>query len=61
MTLGTLYIAEASPEGYKELSECDVFGGKRKQRKFWTPPVLCDGRIYCRNYAGELLCIDVSR
>jgi outer membrane protein assembly factor BamB len=59
--LGNLVIAEANPTAYREISSCDVFGGKKKQRKFWTPPVLCGGRIYCRNYAGELLCIDVSR
>ena len=59
--LGNLSIAEANPASYRAISSCDVFGGEKKTRKFWTPPVLCGGRIYCRNYAGELLCIDVSR
>jgi hypothetical protein len=30
-------------------------------RRFYTPPVLCNGLIYCRNYAGELICIDVRK
>jgi len=58
---GTFSIAEATPSGYQEISSCDVFGGEKKIRRFWTPPVLCDGKIYCRNYAGELICIDVSQ
>jgi hypothetical protein len=33
----------------------------RRPRVFATPPVLCDGKIYCRSYAGDLVCIDVSK
>lgn len=58
---GNLFIAEASPVDYKELSRCDIFGGKKKPREFWTAPVLCNGKIYCRNYAGDLVCIDVHK
>jgi len=46
---------------YKEISSADVLDGEKKPRNFWTPPVLCNGRIYCRNYAGDLVCIDVSK
>jgi outer membrane protein assembly factor BamB len=56
---GTLAIAQVDRTGYREISRCDVFAGEKKPRKFWTPPVLCNGRIYCRNFAGELVCIDV--
>jgi hypothetical protein len=28
---------------------------------FRTPPVLCNGRLYCRNYSGDMICIDVSK
>ncbi|MBA7524890.1 hypothetical protein ES705_17035 [subsurface metagenome] len=35
--------------------------GERKLRQFLTPPVLYKGKIYCRNYAGDLICIDVSK
>ena len=58
---GRLFIAEASPYGYKEISSCDVLEGERTLRMFWTPPVLCNGKIYCRNYTGDLVCIDVSK
>jgi outer membrane protein assembly factor BamB len=57
----TLYIAEATAQQYRELSSADVFGGANKPRRFLTPPVLYGGRIYCRNYAGDLLCIDVRK
>jgi outer membrane protein assembly factor BamB len=58
---GMLSIAEASPKGFNVISSCDVLAGGNKPRKFWTPPVLCNGRIYCRNFSGDLVCIDVSR
>jgi outer membrane protein assembly factor BamB len=58
---GTLHIAEATPSSYREISSCDVLGGEEKFRKFWTPPVLCNGRIYARNYYGDLICIDVRK
>jgi hypothetical protein len=54
-----LHIVEASPAGYRELSSADVLGGANRPRQFAVPPVLCGGRIYCRNYAGDLVCIDV--
>jgi len=53
---GGLFIAEAEPESYKELSR-----GKLPSRpRFWTAPVLCGGRIYCRNDKGDLFCVDMS-
>ena len=58
---GTLHIAEATPSSYNDLSSGDVLEGERTFRKFWTPPVLYRGKIYCRNYGGDLVCIDVSK
>jgi len=58
---GTLRIAEATPSAYKEISSGDVFDGEKTFRRFWTPSVLYRGKIYCRNYAGDLVCIDVSK
>jgi hypothetical protein len=58
---GTLRIAEASPSGYHELASADVLAGEKKARRFVTAPVLCGGLIYCRNYAGDLVCVDVRR
>ena len=58
---GTLYIAEATLSSYQEISSGDVFGGEEKFRQFYTPPVLYKGKIYCRNFEGDLVCIDVSK
>ena len=51
---GELVVAEATPTGYKELARDHVIGGK-----CWTMPVLANGRIYCRNDRGNLVCFDV--
>ncbi len=58
---GTLHIAEATPSTYTDISRGDVLEGERTFRKFWTPPVLYRGKIYCRNYDGEVVCIDVRK
>jgi outer membrane protein assembly factor BamB len=58
---GTLYIAEATPLSYKEISSGDVLDDEIKLRKFWTSPVLCNGKIYCRNWYGDIVCIDVRK
>jgi outer membrane protein assembly factor BamB len=52
---GELVIAEASPERFKVLARTQVLGGR-----CWTVPVLSNGRIYCRNASGKLICVDVS-
>lgn len=57
---GTLYIAEATPSSYEETSSCQL-PSETGLHQWWTPPVLCNGRIYCRNYAGDLVGIDVSK
>jgi outer membrane protein assembly factor BamB len=57
---GMLYTAEASPDGFKPIAHCDVLQGAAKPRLFWTTPVLCNEKIYCRNFDGDLVCIDVS-
>lgn len=51
---GELIVAPASPNGFKPISRAQVIGGK-----CWTVPVLSHGRIYCRNAAGDLVCVDV--
>ena len=52
---GKLVIAEASPEGFRELASAQILTGK-----CWTVPVLANGKIYARNANGQLVCIDVS-
>jgi len=51
---GTLICAEATPTAFKELARAKVLGGT-----CWTCPVLVNGRIYCRNHEGKLVCLDV--
>ncbi len=57
---GTLRVAEAIPSEYSEISSCKL-PSKSGIHKWWTPPVLYNGKIYCRNTAGDLLCIDVRK
>ncbi|MDA0840106.1 MAG: PQQ-binding-like beta-propeller repeat protein [Planctomycetota bacterium] len=52
---GELVIATASHEGFSPLSRKEVLDGR-----CWTMPVLANGRIYCRNAAGRLVCIDME-
>jgi outer membrane protein assembly factor BamB len=52
---GELAIAEASASGYKELSRSQVLSGK-----CWTSPAIAEGRIYCRNAKGDLVCLAVK-
>jgi outer membrane protein assembly factor BamB len=58
---GTLHIVEASPASFYERSRADVLAKKKTQRIFITPPVILEGKIYCRNHHGDLVCIDVSK
>jgi outer membrane protein assembly factor BamB len=51
---GELMIAEATPTAFKPIARAQVLGGK-----CWTVPVLSNGRIYCRNSKGDLVCVDV--
>ena len=53
---GELMVAEASPDGFKPSARAQVLGGK-----CWTVPVLANGRIYCRNARGDLVCLDVKK
>lgn len=52
---GILMVADATPEGFKPISRAQVVSGK-----CWTTPVLSNGKIYCRNAAGDVVCVDVS-
>jgi outer membrane protein assembly factor BamB len=52
---GKLVTAEASPDGFKEIASAQIL-----TYKCWTVPVLANGRIYARNTAGQLVCVDVS-
>lgn len=49
---GELMVAPVSPEKFEPLSRAQVLGGK-----CWTTPVLANGFLYCRNAAGEVVCL----
>jgi outer membrane protein assembly factor BamB len=51
---GELVVAEASPLRFQVLARAQVLGGK-----CWTTPTLANGRIYCRNAKGSVVCVDV--
>ena len=51
---GALIVAAATSERFQPISRAQVLGGK-----CWTVPVLANGRIYCRNASGDLVCVDV--
>ena len=53
---GELMVAPASPDGFMPTPRAQVLGGK-----CWTAPVLADGRIYCRNSRGDVVCVDVRK
>lgn len=52
---GELAVGEASPEGFHPISRAQVLDAK-----CWTVPTLANGRIYCRNARGDLVCLDVA-
>jgi len=51
---GELILADPRPDRYAELARAQVLDGT-----CWTPPVLCRGRIYCRDHRGTVVCLDV--
>jgi len=52
---GDLFIAKAVPAAFEPISRAKVLTGK-----CWTSPVLANGRVYCRNAAGHVACLDLS-
>jgi outer membrane protein assembly factor BamB len=56
---GMLYIAEASPRAYKEISRYNLQSGGKIYGDFLTPPVLCNGRLYVKNGNGQIRCLDL--
>lgn len=51
---GELVIAQATTSGFKPISRAKILSGT-----CWVNPVLANGRLYCKNNRGELVCIDV--
>jgi outer membrane protein assembly factor BamB len=52
---GELAVVAPSPTEFEVISKAQVLGGK-----CWTVPVLSNGRVYCRNARGDVVCLDVG-
>jgi outer membrane protein assembly factor BamB len=52
---GELVMVEPTPSAFKPLARAQVLGGR-----CWTMPVLSNGKIFCRNAKGDLVCVDPS-
>jgi len=52
---GKVVLAEATPEGFKELAS-----GQAVRGACWAVPVLANGRIYARSKGGKLACVTFS-
>lgn len=52
---GELVIADALSDAYKELSRAKILDGL-----CWSVPVLSNGKIYCKNHEGNLVCLDAK-
>ncbi|MDF1751790.1 MAG: PQQ-like beta-propeller repeat protein [Verrucomicrobiales bacterium] len=53
--LGKLTIFKATAEGFQPVVEQSILEGK-----CWTSPVVANGRIFCRNAAGNIAAVRVS-
>ncbi len=51
---GDLAIADAVPTGYHERARATILDGRS-----WVMPVLANGRLYVKNNAGKIACLDV--
>jgi outer membrane protein assembly factor BamB len=52
---GQLAIGKASPDGFRPTVSTQALGGL-----CWTPPVLANGNLYCRNSRGDLACLSLT-
>jgi len=55
---GMLTVADATPDGYRMRRRMKVFEGDPAT---FTPPSLAGGRLICRSYAGELVCLNLQQ
>ena len=53
---GELLVAPVSPKSFKPSARAQVLGGK-----CWNPHVLANGRLFCRNAEGDLICLDLRK
>ena len=53
---GELMVLPAIPDAFQPTARAQLLGGTS-----WTAPVLANGRIYCRNSRGDVVCVDVRK
>ncbi len=54
---GGLTVAQASPEGYRELSSMQVF---ERGHEAWGPPALAGGKLIVRD-TTRMTCLDIRK
>lgn len=52
---GILSLVKPTPEALTEITRTDILDGR-----CWTMPVLSNGRLYARNAAGHMVCLDMK-
>ena len=52
---GEVVLAEPSAIGYREIARMQLLGDRN-----WVAPAYANGRLYCRNNQGELVCLPLS-
>ncbi|MHC5039056.1 MAG: PQQ-binding-like beta-propeller repeat protein [Planctomycetota bacterium] len=58
---GELMVVKADPSSYQVIAKCNLNEGRKRAVGYWGVPVLCRGRLYCRNRSGGLSCFDLSK
>lgn len=53
---GELRLAPATPSGFTPMARANILDGR-----CWTPPVLANGRLFCRTAAGDVVCLDLRK
>lgn len=53
---GKVAMAEASPDGFKQLGEYALPG----EARYWTAPIYAAGRLVVRNAQGQVFCLDLQ-
>ena len=52
---GEVVLAEPSAIGYREIARMQLLGHRN-----WVAPAYANGRLYCRNNQGELVCLPLA-
>jgi outer membrane protein assembly factor BamB len=60
--LGKVIIADASPLKFNKLTELQVLSSENKEEnRCFTAPVFIDGKLFIRNFKGEVACINLKK